>query len=205
MKTLAREWPGVRTRVVDLDPRDPIPTLADRLVDETLVDDGWSEVGYAAGSRVRLQAVAARLDRSAAPLLTLASGEPVVITGGARGITAAVALELARAWQPTLLLIGRSPLPSPVEDASTAGIDAPSELKAALLAHLRRGSKAITPADLDRAYQGVRQAREIRANLAAIRATGAVVAYGRADVRDAGALAGGARRLAAASSATRSA
>ena len=190
VKTLAREWPGVRTRVVDLDPREPIPTLADRLIDETLVDDGWSEVGYAAGGRVRLQAVAARLDRSAAPHLALAPGEPVVITGGARGITAAVALELARAWRPTLLLIGRSPLPSPVEDAWTTGIDAPSELKAALLAHLRRGGAAVSPADLDRAYQGVWQAREIRANLAAIRATGAVVAYGRADVRDAGALGG---------------
>ena len=53
IKTLAREWPGVRTRVVDLDPRDQASILAGRLFDEALTNDGWSEVGYLHGSRVR--------------------------------------------------------------------------------------------------------------------------------------------------------
>ena len=190
VKTLAREWPGVRTRVVDLDPLDDVGNLADRLLDEVLIDDGWSEVGYAGGSRVRLQAVPARLDRQAVASLDLRPGEPVVITGGARGITAAVALQLARRWQPTLLLIGRSPLPPAVEDPSTVGIEATADLKAALLSQLRQSGKSVTPGDLDRAYQGVRQAREIRANLAAIRAAGSTVEYAPVDVRDATALAG---------------
>ena len=189
VKTLAREWPGVRTRVVDLDPLDDSASLADRLLDEVLINDGWSEVGYSGGNRLRLQATPARLDRQALPALELKPGEPVVITGGARGITAAVALQLARRWRPTLLLIGRSPLPPEVEDQSTAGIEATADLKAALLAKLRQTGKPVSPADLDRAYQIVRQAREIRANLDAIRAAGSTVEYAPADVRDAKALA----------------
>ena len=189
MKTLAREWPGVRARVVDLDPTDEPRGQADRLVAEALANDGWSEVGYRSGSRVRLVAVPGRLDRSGPVRLDLEPGAPVVVTGGARGITAAVALELARAWRPTLLLIGRSALPAEAEDAATAGIEATADLKAALLEQLRRGGAGVKPADLDRAYQTVRQGREIRANLAAIRAAGAAVEYARADVRDAAALA----------------
>ena len=85
VKTLAREWPGVRTRVVDFNPRDAVATLADRLTDEVLSDDGWSEVGYLGGQRIRLQATPDRLDRANPVRLDLQPGEPVVITGGARG------------------------------------------------------------------------------------------------------------------------
>ena len=189
VKTLAREWPSVRTRVVDLDPLDDPDSLADRLLDEVLIDDGWSEVGYSGGNRLRLQIIPARLNRQDVTQLDLKPGEPVVITGGARGITAAVALQLARLWQPTLLLIGRSSLPPEVEESSTAGIEATADLKAALLVRFRQGGKSVSPVDLDRAYQGVRQAREIRANLAAIRAAGSTVEYAPADVRDANVLA----------------
>ncbi len=190
VKTLAREWPTVRTRVVDLDLRDEVATLADQIADETLINDGWSEVGYSAGVRVRLQATPVCLDPRSAPQLDLQSGEPVVITGGARGITAAVALELARRWQPTLLMIGRSPLPLDTEDPATAGIEATADLKVALLDQLRKSGKSVTPAELDRAYQATRQAREIRTNIAAIRATGSIVEYAPVDVRDATSLGG---------------
>ncbi len=189
VKTLAREWPGVRARVVDLDIRDEVATLAERILEETLVDNGWAEVGYQRGQRIRLATTPARLDRTGVPRVTLDPGEPVVITGGARGITAATAVELARAWRPTLLLIGQSALPPVVEDLSTAGIEAVAPLKAAILAKLRREGTAITPADLDRAYRAVRQEREIRANLAAIRAAGSTVEYAQADVRNAASLA----------------
>ncbi len=189
MKTLAREWPGVRARVVDFDPRADARGLADHLADETLAGDGWSEVGYSRGRRIRLRATPDRLDREAAARLEMMPGEPVVVTGGARGITAAVALELARRWRPTLLLIGRSPLPDRAEDPETAGIDAPSDLKAALLGRLKSNGSGVTPAELDRAYRSLRQAREIRRNLAAIRDAGSDVEYVAADVRDANGLA----------------
>jgi hypothetical protein len=40
----------------------------------------------------------------------------VVGSGGACGVTAATALAMARAWQPTLVLLGRSPAPRPEPD-----------------------------------------------------------------------------------------
>ena len=39
-------------------------------------------------------------------------GSTILITGGARGITSAIALQLAERYQPNLILAGRSPLPS---------------------------------------------------------------------------------------------
>ena len=131
-----------------------------------------------------------RLDRRGPPALALQPGEPVVLTGGARGITASVALELARRWRPTLLLIGRSPLPPDYEDPTTAAIDEAAPLKAALLDRLKNQQRSVTPIDLERSYQAVRQEREIRQNLGAIRQAGARVEYAQADVRDPAVLGG---------------
>jgi NAD(P)-dependent dehydrogenase (short-subunit alcohol dehydrogenase family) len=187
VKTLAREWPEVRTRVVDLDPSEPSEQLAARLAAEALNDDGWPEVGYRNGRRIRLQTKVSLLDRST-PALRIAPGEPILITGGARGITAAVAGELARRWQPTLLLVGSSSLPEDVEDPSTARFATPSELKAALHAELTRSGRTVGPADLEQAYRNLLGERQIRATLQACRAAGSQVDYARADVRDAEAL-----------------
>ena len=189
VKTLAREWDGVRSRVVDLDPREEPRALAERLVAEVLTDDGWSEVGYVGDRRVRLRGVPAPLDLGASPKVDLEPGEPVIVTGGARGITATLIAELARCWRPTLLLLGRSPLPPALEDRETAGIVSPSGLKSVLHARLRRNGRAVSPTDLERAYRALVQSREIRQNLEILRSAGSIVEYAPVDVRDGDALA----------------
>jgi malonyl CoA-acyl carrier protein transacylase len=188
VKTLAREWPGVRTRVVDFDPKQPSSLLASRLVDEVKADDDWSEVGYANDRRIRLQAKLAPLISGSTSKIDMKPGEPLIVTGGARGITATVAAELARQWKPTLLLLGRSPLPEGSEDLETASITSATELKAALHARLRRQGRPITPGELERAFQAIGQAREIRSNLDMLRSCGATVEYAAVNVRDAEAL-----------------
>jgi NAD(P)-dependent dehydrogenase (short-subunit alcohol dehydrogenase family) len=189
VKTLAREWAGVRCRVVDLDVREAPRALATRLVAEARADDGWSEVGYVGGRRIRLRGMAAPLDHGASSRIELKPGEPVIVTGGARGITASITAELARRWRPALLLLGRSPLPSPSEDREIAGISSLSELKAVLHARLRREGRSVSPGDLERAYQSAIQAREIRQNLEIFRSTGSTVEYATVDVSDGNALA----------------
>ncbi len=128
--------------------------------------------------------------------LELKPGEPVLISGGARGITALVAAELARTWRPTLLIVGTTPLPGDSESADTLGLSGEAEIKAALHARLRREGRPGSPAEIETAYQALRRAREVRENLEILRQTGATVAYAEADVRDPRALARVARRLA---------
>jgi NAD(P)-dependent dehydrogenase (short-subunit alcohol dehydrogenase family)/acyl carrier protein len=187
-KTLAREWPQVRVRVVDVDPREPGDVLADRFAAEVFASDGWPEVGYHHGRRIRLKTREV-LFRPGSNGVSLQPREPVLVTGGARGITAAVTVELARLWKPTLLLVGTSPLPTDAEADGFAGLEHPAELKAAIHARLRRDGEDVSPTQVEQSYQALRRAREIRANLLAMREAGAVVHYAQADVRDAEGLA----------------
>ncbi|MEK7282580.1 MAG: SDR family NAD(P)-dependent oxidoreductase, partial [Acidobacteriota bacterium] len=110
-----------------------------------------------------------------------------LVTGGARGITAEIAHELALRYRPTLVLAGRSPLPETAERPAISGLTALPEMKAALIEELRRSGRPATPAAVEAACRRILQDREIRANLEAFRQAGASVRYAQVDVRDAGA------------------
>lgn len=187
IKSLAHEWPSVLVRVIDVDRR-----AADRLADLLLAElgdpNGPIEIGYQGKRRLTLQCVPSPLEESANKPLPLNRDSTVLLTGGARGITAAVALELAQRYQPNLILVGRSPLPEESETPETAGITNPAELKATLIARLRREGRPASPAIIESAYQRLLHDREIRDNIERLRQTGARVHYYQADVRDEAAL-----------------
>ena len=165
IKTLAREWQGVRCRVVDLDLAASTPHLAERLASEALTDDDWSEVGYANGRRIRLKTVSSPLG-GGRKQLDIRPGEPILITGGARGITSLVAAELARRWQPALLLIGATRPPTETDDHELGSLKVPSEIKTLLYDRMKRSGRLASPGELEHEYQSVIRGREIGRNIA---------------------------------------
>ena len=184
VKSLAHEWPEALVRVVDFNAREPSGAVADRLLAELGDAYGPVEVGYLDDERITLECKAAPLAASNGEAAPLDSQSTVLITGGARGITAAVALELARRYRPRLVLVGRSPLPPESESPETAALSEPAALKAAIVAQLRAAERPAAPADVEKVYRRLLRDREIRANLARLRETGADVHYFEADVRD---------------------
>src|SRR5262249_61201230 len=96
---------------------------------------------------------------------------PVRSPGGARGITAQVALELARRYKPRLVLVGSSPEPV-AEPADTAGLTAAAELKAALMKRLQAA-----PAVVEAAYRPPPKDPEERAAPPPVRGTRGAARY----------------------------
>jgi acyl transferase domain-containing protein/NAD(P)-dependent dehydrogenase (short-subunit alcohol dehydrogenase family)/NAD(P)H-dependent flavin oxidoreductase YrpB (nitropropane dioxygenase family) len=194
-KTLALEWPQVHVKVVDMDPGVPAQEVAARILDEMTARDPHVEIGYQGARRTTPTPLPAPLTGDAPSHggtsepgnpLDLDAGSVVLVTGGARGITAVIARGLAR-HRPVLLLTGRSAPPAAEEPAATAGTSSPHLLKAALADELRAAGQPVTPARVEMAYTRLLHDREIRENLAAMRRAGATVHYHQADVRDEGA------------------
>jgi NAD(P)-dependent dehydrogenase (short-subunit alcohol dehydrogenase family) len=181
-KCLAIEWPEVRVRAVDVDSSEPIAALAAQILDELSAVDSSPEVSYVKGRRV-----AVTVEASPAPLdpsFVIASDAVILATGGARGITAEVCLELAERFQPTLVLVGHSPLPPLTEPADVATLATASDLKRALTARLRTGGARVTPALVEKAYRQLLKEREIRGTISRLGAAGARVHYVQLDVQD---------------------
>jgi acyl transferase domain-containing protein/NAD(P)H-dependent flavin oxidoreductase YrpB (nitropropane dioxygenase family)/NAD(P)-dependent dehydrogenase (short-subunit alcohol dehydrogenase family)/acyl carrier protein len=184
VKTLGREWPAVRAKVIDTDALESSSDLATKVIREMLAGDGEVEVGYQGSRRLVLRPTLNRLGRREAPALKMDPSWVILVTGGARGITADVARELAERYQPTLLLVGRTPLPPSEEAPAMRGLDSPRDLKAAIMEEMRDTGEAITPARVEAAYNQLLKEREIRDNLSAMQSAGAKVRYYQVDVCD---------------------
>ncbi|MBU8848579.1 MAG: SDR family NAD(P)-dependent oxidoreductase, partial [Desulfobacterales bacterium] len=111
----------------------------------------------------------------------LAPDDVVVITGGAKGVTAACAIEMAKEYSPTIVLIGRSKAPS-AEPEWSKGIHDPGILKKAILNHEFKGQMP-KPADIEKIYQKIMSNREVEKNIQLMNENGSQVRYFSADIR----------------------
>jgi acyl transferase domain-containing protein/NAD(P)-dependent dehydrogenase (short-subunit alcohol dehydrogenase family) len=180
LKTARHEWPEVHCKAIDLNPEvQQGPEVADAIVEE-MFRAGPVEVGLFAGERFGLELQTVPL-AARNGFEVLKDGDVVVVTGGARGITAKAILELARLARLRLVLLGRSLL-AESEPQWLAGITDAAELKRTLLARSRNGR---APKQIEAKYREVLAQREIRHHLQQIRATGSTAMYRSVDVRDA--------------------
>jgi malonyl CoA-acyl carrier protein transacylase len=189
LKTAAQEWPKCSARAIDLERAGRgVEALADAIVDELLFGGHELEVGLRAdGSRLTVvsEAVAAAPTRAIGDVVS--PGEVVVISGGARGVTAQCTLALVRATRCRVVLLARTALGD--EPASVRGVTGDAALKAALLGDARARNEKLTPAELSGRVGQVVGNREVVDVLAKIREAGGDARYEAVDVTDAPAVA----------------
>jgi NAD(P)-dependent dehydrogenase (short-subunit alcohol dehydrogenase family) len=180
---LQEEYPNFLIKSIDLCLDEPAGQLTNQILAEIAADDDVIEVGYKDGKRYGLELVRTNLE-TRKNSLNLDSSMVILITGGARGITAEVALDLAQRYQPTLILAGLSPPPPEREAEEFSGLSQPQELKTALIAAMQGQKRSVKLTEVEAAYRQLLKEREIRNNLAAMEATGAAVSYVQVDVRN---------------------
>lgn len=183
LKTLVTEWPGVRAKAIDFDNSLSPVSIAEQIVKE-LLSSGRLEVGYPQGQRTIFQTVTANLARENQPApLTPTSEWVVLVTGGARGITAEIVNDLAQSGL-KLVITGRAAEPV-AETTDTAGIEDITVLRRVLLQRARTQGLTPTPMQIERQLQDLLRDRAIANNLQQFRQAGAQVEYVAVDVRNA--------------------
>ncbi|HUT23777.1 MAG TPA: SDR family NAD(P)-dependent oxidoreductase [Sumerlaeia bacterium] len=185
-KTARHEWPEVLCKALDLaGDFESSDDAAAAVVDEMLLT-GPAEVGLSRHRRLTTQLVLAPLADELGPP-PLEAGDVVLVTGGARGITAEVCVALARTLGPRLALLGRSKEPKPEPDWLVP-LAEEAEIKRALLE--QAGGRA-SPREIGEQYARVAANREILRNVERIEAANqrGMAVYRSVDVRDAQAVA----------------
>lgn len=173
-RTLRREWPEVSAACW---------TLLENVSGEVIA--GWlASVSEDLWISPDGTARRAALGPLAAPRpLPTAEHRLWLVTGGARGVTASCAIEVARRSGGTYLLAGRSAeTPWPADVPQTADLKTLRGLMAS--AAVKRGEKPSLAA-IDKAARAAIAGLEIRATLAEIRAAGAEAHYLQMDTSDA--------------------
>ena len=180
-RTAAKEWRLAAVKAIDCQRGDRgNAEVSAAIVDELLAGGGTLDVGLRAdGTRWTL----ADSVPAPAPALELPRAPVLVVSGGARGVTAGGLVSLASACQPRLLLIGRTALADEPEFLAAAR-DQPALTR--LLAE--RPGAYDAPAELATQARAILAQREVRATLADLERAGATVRYAAVDITDRAAL-----------------
>ncbi|TQC45029.1 SDR family NAD(P)-dependent oxidoreductase [Rhodococcus sp. WS4] len=187
VKTLAAEQPTLFCRAVDVHPSVDPERFADAVLDELhdgAVDTPEVGVGELGDRHTVVPGIHApsgtrttvRLD-TPIDASTLTSDDVVLVTGGARGVTALCVRDLAHHCDARFVLIGRTELVAEPGWAQNVG---PDDLRGAAIAAL--AGTGATPREIARACSGILATREIRETLADL---GERAVYLAADVTDA--------------------
>ena len=178
-KTAKHEWPEVNCKAIDVDAEWTDAAKAAEAIVAELFQQGPAEVGIAQDAQVELELHATPINGDATNT-PLAKGDVVVVSGGARGVTATTVQALAKAFQPTLVILGRSAAPE-AEPEWLKDLTETSAIKRAIHANLN-GNASLKDVEAD--YRKWMSNREVTANLQAMEAAGAKVIYKSVDIRD---------------------
>ncbi|WP_433192150.1 SDR family NAD(P)-dependent oxidoreductase [Nocardia sp. CA-107356] len=192
VKTLAGERPGLFCRSVDVALQLPGAEFVDAVLDEirdAAIDTAevgvdatcarWTVLPSRHGSAQQVSTVGPDPDRE---VLTLTSEDLVLVTGGARGITAHCVHALAGYTNARFLLLGRTELGA--EPSWASGV-ADNELQSAAIVALSLDDNRPTPQHVARVRDDLLAQREVRKNLAML---GKRAAYLAVDIADAAAV-----------------
>jgi acyl transferase domain-containing protein/NAD(P)-dependent dehydrogenase (short-subunit alcohol dehydrogenase family)/acyl carrier protein len=182
-KTAAIEWENVCCHAIDVAPTWKDIEAAALAVCNEILHKGPIEVGLGESHRCILELT---LAPSPEGRILLDEKDVIIVTGGARGVTAACTYTLAKHAKPTIILMGRSQLPAPEPTWLKTIIDE-SAMKKAILQNEFSGKK-VTPVQVNQVFNKYMGGREIMKNLSRLKATGATVEYISVDVRDIGAV-----------------
>jgi NAD(P)-dependent dehydrogenase (short-subunit alcohol dehydrogenase family) len=179
INSLAIEWPNIHCRTIDIG-LCAENERANSILKEISFRDGHHLIAYKATQRLAPKTIRhAYANASDGPRID--SDTSIIITGGARGITSEIALELAVRFRPKLLLVGRSPFPE-TEPADTSGITSKLELTRILGERSRQRGKKPIVREIERDYERLIADREIIKTISALRETGAQALYRALDM-----------------------
>ncbi len=186
IKTAGLEWPLAGVKAIDLEVGgQPPEAAAARLLAELLTGGPEQEVALdAAGAR---RTLAAAREPAPDPVRSLGPEDVILVSGGARGVTASCVVAMAQATRARFVLLGRTALAD--EPPALRGVQGEAALKRALMEDAQRQGKRPSPRELGQQVSRVLADREVRQTLADIQAAGGQVRYAAADVRDRQALA----------------
>lgn len=203
-KTARIEWPGISCRAIDLPPDTSHAVAhADQIASLMLLSPEKQrnvEIGLKDDLCIFPRCVQRKLAESAPTDLfnshqnqsenfetigkvPLSSEDVVIVTGGARGVTAACAIALAEAFSPTIVLMGRSPMPEDLPHWM-APLTTEAEIKKGVLTHLFKDAPPPKPMELQALCNKLTAAHEIHQTLEQIQNSGAKVAYRSVDIRN---------------------
>lgn len=180
-KSFAREYAATQVRLVDLHP-DLAPADAAVVVARSLTQEFPVETAVdqsLALRAVRLAPIAEGPEDSG-----IGAGDVVLVSGGAKGITAACLRTLAERHAMTVVILGRTEISRRGEQLAGFGSQEWEDEKTKIVERLKRSGTTVTPVMVERELAALKGEAEVFRTIAGLRSAGSEVIYRALDIRD---------------------
>jgi acyl transferase domain-containing protein len=189
LRALHRELPEIRTRVLDLSPLATLDEAAGAALaiasergpqhfERGSLGEEWTQSCFIPGYRSPADLAGPRGS------IPWEEDSTVLLTGGARGITARVGLGMAATRPARFLLLGSTPPPIDDNPLATLNVEEIQEEKIRRFREARRREPGLTPVRFERNWTPLVRSLEIARNTAALETMGAEVEYLQVDLTD---------------------
>ena len=182
-KSLNREWTNVFCRAIDISRNLPASKAAE-LVFQELIDpfSSIAEVGYNENNeRSTLSLEKTSLETGHGLGEAFPESSVILVTGGARGITARCVIDLAAKQACKFIIIGRTSIDEPEPDWARHCFDG-AELQNQAIIQLKEKGEKPTPVAIKKAIAPILSRREAIETISEIEKSGAEVIYISADI-----------------------
>ena len=178
-KNIAREFPELQVRVVDHASETHPSEIARSTITEICTAGNVVEIGYRAGKRLQIVSREEAVPEAALPLDAVSQGSVWLVTGGARGVTAACARAFGKQYKLRLALVGSTELVDVESEWLHLNESETKALKGRLMVEAKQRGE-----DPRRAWKAVEKTIEIRRSLAAFKEEGVEAHYFSCDLSD---------------------
>ncbi len=188
IKTVNLEWDDVFCRAVDFNPDMDDTKGAQILIDEAFDPDlSVAEVGYSSNGRMTLIGEVRPHTLTESDNNKITDKSVFLVSGGAKGVTAACIMPLAEKYHCRFILAGRAPYTGS-EPEWAQGCTDETELKRKIMEAIKAEGEMPTPAIVNKRLRAIKSEREISKTLKQIEAAGGQAEYISADVTNSDAL-----------------
>ena len=188
IKTVNLEWNDVFCRAVDFNPVMDDEVGAQLLVDEAFDPDlSVAEVGYSTNGRMTLVGSVRAHEPAESANNKISDKSVFLVSGGAKGVTAACIMPLAEKYHCRFILAGRAPYTGS-EPAWAQGCTDETELKRKIMEAIKADGDMPTPVIVNKRLRAIKSEREISQTLKQIEVLGGQAEYISADVTNSAAL-----------------
>jgi 3-oxoacyl-(acyl-carrier-protein) synthase/NAD(P)-dependent dehydrogenase (short-subunit alcohol dehydrogenase family)/phosphopantetheinyl transferase (holo-ACP synthase)/acyl carrier protein len=180
-KSFAREYPDALVRLLDLHPSLSAGESA-RIIWRSLQEAFPVETAVAADEKLRTIRLVPATEGQEEP--GIRSGEVVLVSGGARGITAVCLQHLADQYHLSFVILGRTELSNRSARLAEFGPEDWEEEKLKIVDRMKREGRPPTPVVVEKELSKLRAEAEVYRNIRDLRSKGSEVIYRPLDIRD---------------------
>ncbi len=181
-KSLGKEMTGVRVKVCDFSGKTTVPSMADAILQEILYGGNRTEICFPKGIRSTIQIVPSPISSGKNANLILNQESVFLISGGAQGITAAIAKDLAREFHPRMVLLGLVSIPDNIATLASFQEKEWEDFKNQVHDALKQKNTRVTPVMLEKEMLRYTKAVQAYKNIQELESLGASVLYRSCDV-----------------------